>query len=116
MRDRRTGPTVRPLTIVEIESRLAAVVMEGGVDGERTGVWIEFRRPPPSPGFIPNSPVSFKAADSTRDMRIFHEIPAFTVWAGSTGEFQSTATRVVRSVARVCGISCQHACLRVVQR
>ena len=43
MRDCRTGPIVRPRAIVEIKSRVTAIVVKGGVDGERAGVWIEFQ-------------------------------------------------------------------------
>src|SRR6185437_13683878 len=43
VRDRRAGPAVRPGAIVEIESRVTAVVVKGGVDGERAGIRIEFQ-------------------------------------------------------------------------
>lgn len=43
MRGCRTGPTVRPRAIVEIKTSLTAIVVKGGIDGERAGVWIEFQ-------------------------------------------------------------------------
>jgi len=41
MRDRGASPAVRPGSIVEVESRVALIIVKGAIDRERTGLRIE---------------------------------------------------------------------------